>query len=476
MRLRKFFITVAAIASINFMGFTQTESEQVRHVADGSILHCWCWSFNTIKDNMSKIAEAGFTALQTSPINTCFIGEYGELNYWSDDLTGRWYYHYQPTDWKIGNYQLGTRDEFAAMCEEAKRFNITVIVDVVPNHTTQLTKYSRDQLQNLIDAVGGEDQLYHENDSKNVTNWNSRNELTTYRIGGCPDVNTENPKFQSYFMDFMNDAIDLGAGGFRFDTAKHIGLPGDPLDPKSKENDFWPIFTGSKSIDGKMLHNAENLFEYGEVLQGSGDRINDYAKIMRVTSSTYGGDLRLAVRLANLSGPRVYDYKNPAAPDRLVTWIESHDTYANQGESAKFTNFQLRVGYSILAARKYGTPLFFNRPQGEEATQFPGKTKIGSMGNNEFFNPEIVAVHGLRKACLGEDEKFLNPYSKSTLVLERGTKGTLLVNMEEKAVMFKYESQMPDGVYVDKAHGAKFTVKDGMLSGRVPKQSVCVIY
>ena len=266
MKLRKFFITVAAIASINFMGFTQTESEQVRHVADGSILHCWCWSFNTIKDNMSKIAEAGFTALQTSPINTCFIGEYGELNYWSEDLTGRWYYHYQPTDWKIGNYQLGTRDEFAAMCEEAKKFNITVIVDVVPNHTTQLTKYSRDQLQNLIDAVGGEDQLYHENDSKNVTNWNSRNELTTYRIGGCPDVNTENPKFQSYFMDFMNDAIDLGAGGFRFDTAKHIGLPGDPLDPKSKENDFWPIFTGSKSIDGKMLHNAENLFEYGEVL------------------------------------------------------------------------------------------------------------------------------------------------------------------------------------------------------------------
>ncbi|MBQ2124637.1 MAG: hypothetical protein II196_02475 [Spirochaetales bacterium] len=33
--------------------------------------------------------------------------------------TGKWYYHYQPTDWKIGNYQLGTRDDFISMCKKA---------------------------------------------------------------------------------------------------------------------------------------------------------------------------------------------------------------------------------------------------------------------------------------------------------------------------------------------------------------------
>ena len=49
---------------------------------------------------------------------------------------GCWWWHYQPTDWKIGNYQLGTRDDFKAMCQEADKYGIKVIVDVIPNHVT----------------------------------------------------------------------------------------------------------------------------------------------------------------------------------------------------------------------------------------------------------------------------------------------------------------------------------------------------
>lgn len=90
-------------------------------VQDGAILHAWCWSFNTIKQNLKDIAEAGFTTVQTSPANECLVGENGGLNIWSESGGGKWEYHYQPTDWKIGNYQLGTRDEFKAMCDEAEK-------------------------------------------------------------------------------------------------------------------------------------------------------------------------------------------------------------------------------------------------------------------------------------------------------------------------------------------------------------------
>ena len=82
---------------------------------NGAILHCWCWSFKTAEENMKDIAEAGFTAVQFSPVNTCLEGDYGGLDLLGADLTGKWYYHYQPTDWKIGNYQLGTRDEFISV-------------------------------------------------------------------------------------------------------------------------------------------------------------------------------------------------------------------------------------------------------------------------------------------------------------------------------------------------------------------------
>ena len=38
------------------------------NVQDGQILQCWNWSFNNIKNNMAKIANQGFSAIQTSPI------------------------------------------------------------------------------------------------------------------------------------------------------------------------------------------------------------------------------------------------------------------------------------------------------------------------------------------------------------------------------------------------------------------------
>ena len=82
------------------------------YVHDGAILHAFCWSFNTIAENMADIKAAGYTAVQTSPINECLDTDSGKNLHGPD---GMWYYHYQPTDWVIGNYQLGSRDEFKHM-------------------------------------------------------------------------------------------------------------------------------------------------------------------------------------------------------------------------------------------------------------------------------------------------------------------------------------------------------------------------
>ena len=109
------------------------------NIEDGAILHCWCWSFNTIRENMKDIAEAGFSTIQTSPANTCNDTHPNMKIMGNDTVNGTdgcWWWHYQPTDWKIGNYQLGTRDDFIAMCEEADKYGIKVIVDVIPNHVT----------------------------------------------------------------------------------------------------------------------------------------------------------------------------------------------------------------------------------------------------------------------------------------------------------------------------------------------------
>lgn len=468
--LRFFVASFFALAIFGASVFAQNRE----HVKSGAILHVWCWSFNTAKANMKDIADAGFSAIQFSPINTCLEGDYGGLDLLGADLTGKWYYHYQPTDWKIGNYQLGTRDEFIAACAEAKKYNIAVIVDVLPNHTTP----RKDKLkQGLLDAVGGIDNLYHANEDKGVQDWKSRLQNTTYSMGGLPDVNTENPDFQAYFMTYMNDCIDCGAGGFRFDTAKHIGLPDDPKDPKAKENDFWPIFTGKKDIRGVMLKNANDLFIYGEVLQGGASREKDYTEYIDVVASSYGDQLRMNLKSHKLRTKQLTDWKHPAGGEHLVTWVESHDTYANKGASAKLTNFELRAGWAVIASRDKGTPLFFNRPQGPEATQFPGVSQIGDKGNDEFMNSEVVAVNKFRAAMLGEKEELINGEDASLLIIKRGEKGAVIINMDmDKAQKVQVPLALPDGPVIDKAHGAKFKAKGGVVTGKVPKASVLVIY
>lgn len=467
--MKKIIFTFFTLIYFGFAVFSQTKES----IKNGAILHAFCWSFKTIEEKLPEIAAAGFTAVQPSPINTCLEGDYGGLDLLGADLTGKWYYHYQPTDWKIGNYQLGTRDDFISMCKKAEELGIGIIVDVLPNHTTPRKS---EIAQDFIDAVGGMDEMYHANAERGITNYGDRLQCTTYSMGGLPDVNTENPKFQAYFMQYMNDVIDCGADGFRFDTAKHIGLPDDPKDPKAKENDFWPIFTGRKAINGVSLHRADELFIYGEVLQGGGSREDAYGEYVSVVASSYGALIRSAAKNAKYLANGLKNFRNDAGPEKLVTWVESHDTYANHGESAALTNFQIRSGWAVICARKNGTPLFFSRPKGPEGVQFPGESKIGDAGNDEFKNPEVSAVNYFRQEMTGEDEELLNGKDSSVIIVKRGNRGAVIVNAGTKSSKVSFPINLSDGTYKDKANGINFTVENGVLSGKLPKQKIAVIY
>ena len=446
-------------------------------IQDGAILHAWCWSFNTIKENMKDIAAAGFTTVQTSPANEC-KDTYSNMKLMGNDevngTDGCWWWQYQPTDWKIGNYQLGTRDDFKAMCAEADKYGIKVIVDVIPNHTTpDLPKVS----DNLYNAVGGKDNLYHANGFKKITQWGNRYECTTGEMGGLPDVNTENPDFQAYFLKYLNDLIACGADGFRYDTAKHIGVPSDPLDAKSTRNNFWPVVTGEESAKGVTLSD-KNVFTYGEVLQGDNVPESEYAKYMRMTASSYGETLRGAVTGNSFDVNTISNWRH-ASPGRLVTWVESHDTYCNAGVSSRMTDEQLRLAWAVIAARKDGTPLFYSRPDGSNGASGNrwGNNVLGAKGNNEFKSTEVREVNLFRNAMAGKSEYLRNPGKDSQILqIDRGTEGTVIINLKEESVNINSDTKMKDGTYKDHVSGRTFTVSNGKISGTLDKRKVAVIY
>ncbi|MDE7402562.1 MAG: alpha-amylase [Muribaculaceae bacterium] len=435
-------------------------------VNTGSILHAWSWNFPEMARSMQEIADAGFTMIQTSPVQQCYAPEGSGKKIFDENVTeGNWYYYYQPTDWKIGNNILGTKEQMQEMLDSAAKYNIKVIVDVLPNHTAfDVDAVSED----FYKAVGGRDKMFHSNGLQPVQDYNDRLQCTLWGSGGLPDVNTENPDFQKYYLEFVNELLDMGVRGFRYDTAKHIGVHSDPVDTASgvKENDFWDVATGRKAVKGvKLALPYDELFVYGEVLQDKNVPEKEYADYFGQTASGYGWLLREALEKHSAKGIDLKSFHHEAAPEHLTTWVESHDTYANAHESAHLTDDQIRAGWVFLTARQNGTPLFFSRPAGSTRTNYYGNNVLGARGNDEFKHPEVVAVNKFRTAMAGQREDVQISDSGEVLLVNRGKKGAAVVNISKSANFVDLPTGLPNGTYRDVVHNKEFKVKGGRLTG-----------
>ena len=439
-----------------------------------TILHVWSWNFPTIAENMKQIADAGFTMIQTSPVNACFSPEGGNVKI-LDENEGNWYHYYQPTDWTIGNNIVGTEEEMRAMLDSAAKYDIRVLVDVLPNHTAFNIDLVSDE---FYAAVGGRDKMFHTYGLESISDYNDRTQCTHQGVGGLPDVNTENPLFQKYYMQFVNKLVEMGVRGFRYDTAKHIGVHSDPLDTEAgvTENDFWDVATGRKEVLGVSLAIPyDSLFVYGEVLQDKNVPEEEYAGYFGQTASTYGHVLREVLAKRSAKDIDLLDWYHRAAPEYLTTWVESHDTYCNANESAGLTDAQIRTGWVFLTARQNGTPLFYSRPMNSTRENYFGDNLLGARGNDEFFHPEVVAVNKFRQSMEGQVEDVQISEDGEVIVVNRGDKGAAVINfaLEENAV--ELATALPDGEYKDQVYGTAFVVENGLLKGTAQPETTYIL-
>lgn len=428
------------------------------------ILHVWSWNFPEIARSMHEIADAGYTMIQTSPVQPHYAPEGSCVEIFDPKVKkGNWYYYYQPTDWKVGNKILGSKEQMQAMLDSAAKYNVRVIVDVLPNHTA----FDIDAVSpEFYKAVGGRDKMFHSNGLRPISNYQDRTECTLMGVGGLPDVNTENPDFQKYYMQFVNELLRMGVRGFRYDTAKHIGVHSDPKDKGVKENDFWDVALGRKAVKGvRMTLPEDSLFIYGEVLQDKGVPEAEYADYMGQTASSYGHVLREALDKRSANGVDLKNWHHEAAPEYLTTWVESHDTYCNANESAHLTDDQIRTAWVFLTARQNGTPLFFSRPAGSTRDNYFGNNVLGARGNDEFKHPEVAAVNKFRHAMRGQKEDLQFSDDGQVWLVNRGKKGAAVVNVGSFANFVNLPTGLPDGTYRDKVYGQEFKVKKGRLTG-----------
>lgn len=264
-------------------------------------------------------------------------------------------------------------------------------------------------------------------------------------------------------LNFLKQAVADGADGFRYDAAKHIELPGE------YGSNFWNV----------ILNNGSE-FQYGEILQDSISNEAGYGQLMSITASNYGQQIRYALKDRCVAAGNLANYQVSGVDlANLVLWVESHDTYANDDqESTWMSGEDIRLGWAMITARAKGTPLFFSRPVGGgNGTRFTGQSQISDAGSDLYKDATVAAVNKFHNAMVGESEYIRNPNGdEQVAMIERGSKGAVIVNLISGDKYLDSETNLADGTYTDQVSGRQFNVSNGRITGSVPSRSAVVLY
>ena len=143
---------------------------------------------------------------------------------------------YDVSDYRAIDPSVGTMEDMETLIAEAKKRGISIILDLVPNH-------SSDQHFWFREAKKGKDNPYHDyyiwrdGDGTRVPNemkatfggpaWTYVPELQQYYFHQFapqqPDLNWENPRVRREIYDIMRYWVAKGVEGFRLDVVDQIG-------------------------------------------------------------------------------------------------------------------------------------------------------------------------------------------------------------------------------------------------------------
>ena len=408
------------------------------NIQDGVILHCFDWTYNDIKAELPKIAKAGFTSIQTSPAQP--------------NGTGTWYWLYQPISFSIGTNGIGTKAELQSLCDEAEKYGIKIIVDVVANHLRGD--------HNNIDNDLKPSEYWHT--FGGGIDWKNRWQVTHGSIG-MPDIATENPYVQQKVCNYVQELKSVGVDGLRWDAAKHIGVP-------SEGDDFWKSVT------------QYGLYNYGEILGGPDDRstgnediMKEYTDYISVTDSNYGKELRDSFNSGKAPDSSGNWSERGISNDKLLYWGESHDTWSNNkdwGFSNEMSQNVIDRAYAVAASRNKVTALYFSRPSSTNKDSI----KMGEKGSTHFTSSEVAQINKFHNAMDGKADYYT--VSDGCSVITRKDGGAVIVKGSGSGEVSVENGggYAKPGTYTDAVSGNTFTITSSTISGTIGSSGIAVVY
>lgn len=270
-------------------------------------------------NGLHRIKALGFSAVWLTPI----------VEQTPATSDGAGYHGYWGAKFDNTDPHFGTKAEFKALTDCAKKLGLKVILDIVTNHTGDIIQY--DNRQPYLPA--GFENAKSPAWLNDIANYNNVGPLSScwgegdcQRIGDfftLDDLKTENPAVYQGWGEVYGDWIaQYGLAGFRVDTAKH-------LDPQFFANWNPLILNRAKKVG------IPNFTIFGEVWDTNPANLMRYIReeniptaldfpfqqaAIQFSSGLESGDVLKRLFLAD-------DYYNTAtnSANNLVTFLGNHD-------------------------------------------------------------------------------------------------------------------------------------------------------
>lgn len=244
---------------------------------------------NGITEKLSYLKGIGMRGFWLSPMYKSPMADFG----------------YDISDFRDIQDEYGTMDDFRSQIAEAKRLGLKVILDYVPNH-------SSDKHEWFIKSVNrepGYEDYYVWRDGKpnpdgsgkplapnnwlsgmrgSAWEWNEQRQQYYYHLFTAqqPDLNFRNPTVVQEMKDVLSFWLDVGVDGFRIDSVgcmfevpadENGDFPDEPLSGTTEDQEDFAYLNHIHTID--RPENVEMVYEWRQLLE-------DYRK-------EHGGDTRI---------------------------------------------------------------------------------------------------------------------------------------------------------------------------------------
>jgi alpha-glucosidase len=223
---------------------------------------------NGITSRLDYLRDLGIDAIWISPMYPSPLVDFG----------------YDISDYTAIDPLYGTLADFDRLVSEAKKRNIRVIMDFVPNHTSDQHSWFKESRSSRNNPKRD---WYIWRDGKGEgqppNNWQSWFGHSAWKFDTAtnqyyyhhfyteqPDLNWRNPQVRKAMYDAMRFWLDRGVAGFRIDAVSRLFE-----DPNLHDD---PILPGKNAYgDPNIAHKyTDNLPEVHEVLRGMREVVNKY--------------------------------------------------------------------------------------------------------------------------------------------------------------------------------------------------------